>query len=107
LAQAQAYREQVVREARGDAERFRLVLDEYRRAPRVTRDRLYFETMERIYRGADMVIIDGGSGVTPILPMENLRRRTPPATTPGSPSTPTTPAPSAQASPSVSRTGAN
>jgi modulator of FtsH protease HflK len=75
VANAQAYREQVVREARGDAERFRLVLDEYRSAPRVTRDRMYFETMERIYRGADIMIIDGGSGVTPILPMETLRRR--------------------------------
>jgi membrane protease subunit HflK len=104
LAQAQAYREQVVREARGDAERFRLVLDEYRRSPRVTRDRLYFETMERIYRGADMVIIDGGSGVTPILPMENLRRRTPAATAPGVSATPT---PSSQAAPSAPRTGAN
>jgi len=104
LAQAQAYREQVVREARGDAERFRLVLDEYRRSPRVTRDRLYFETMERIYRGADMVIIDGGSGVTPILPMENLRRRTPAATSPGASATP---APSSQAAPSAPRTGAN
>ncbi len=77
LAAAQGYREQVVREARGDAERFRLVLDEYRLAPRVTRERMYYETMERIYRGADIMIIDGGSGVTPILPMETLRRREP------------------------------
>jgi membrane protease subunit HflK len=75
VANAEAYREQVVREARGDAERFRLVLEEYRQAPRVTRDRIYFETMERIYRGADIMIIDGGSGITPILPMEQLRRR--------------------------------
>jgi membrane protease subunit HflK len=96
LAAAQAYREQVVREARGDAERFRLVLEEYRQAPRVTRDRMYFETMERIYRGADIMIIDGGSGVTPILPMETLRRREQTGATPA-------PAPA----PSTARPGGN
>lgn len=100
LADAQGYREQVVREARGDAERFRLILEEYRQAPRVTRDRMYFETMERIYRGADLVIIDGGSGVTPILPMETLRRRqTTAAVAAGA-----VPAPSAPAAPQVAPT---
>ena len=44
---AEAYREQTVAEASGQASRFRKVYDEYRKAPEVTRERLYLETMER------------------------------------------------------------
>lgn len=79
MQSAEAYREQVVREARGQAERFNLIYEQYRRAPRVTRERLYLETMERVYGGADKIIIDGRSGVTPYLPLEQLRRTAPAA----------------------------
>jgi len=75
--EAEGYREQVTREAAGEAERFRLVEAEYRRSPRVTRDRLYTETMERIYQGADRIIIDERSGAVPIIPLDQLRRTTP------------------------------
>lgn len=74
LQQAEAYREQMVREARGQAERFNLIYEQYRRAPRVTRERLYLETMERVYRGADKIIIDGRTGVQPYMPLDQLRR---------------------------------
>jgi membrane protease subunit HflK len=74
LQQAEAYREQAVREANGEAARFNALYEQYRRAPRVTRERLYLETMERVYRGADKIIIDRGSGVQPYLPLEQLRR---------------------------------
>jgi len=45
LQDAEAYKGQVVAEARGEAERFKLVLGEYKAAPRVTRQRMYLETM--------------------------------------------------------------
>jgi modulator of FtsH protease HflK len=74
LQEAEGYRERVVREARGQAERFNLIYEQYRRAPRVTRERLYLETMERVYGGAEKIIIDGRTGVQPYLPLEQLRR---------------------------------
>jgi membrane protease subunit HflK len=74
IQQAEAYREQAVREANGEAARFNSLYEQYRRAPRVTRERLYLETMERVYRGAEKIIIDRGSGVQPYLPLEQLRR---------------------------------
>src|SRR5947199_7315977 len=74
---AEAYREQTVADARGRAARFTKVLDEYKKAPDVTRQRLYLETMERVFGGIDKVIIDqsstgqpgSGSGVVPVLPL--------------------------------------
>jgi membrane protease subunit HflK len=73
---AEGYREQVVREAEGDASRFSAVLTEYRRAPGVTRQRLYIETMERVMERADKTIIDTrGTGVQPYMPLDQLRRQ--------------------------------
>lgn len=73
--EAEAYRERVVREATGEAERFNSVYEQYRRAPRVTRDRLYTETMERVYREADTVILDQRGGAVPYLPLDGMLRR--------------------------------
>ena len=53
LEEAEAYRAQAVNSAKGEAARFISVYEEYVKAPEVTRRRLYLETMERIYRGAD------------------------------------------------------
>jgi len=80
---AEAYREQTVADARGRAARFSKVLDEYKKAPDVTRQRLYLETMERVFGGIDKVIIDqgngqpgvSGSGVVPVLPLNELIKR--------------------------------
>jgi membrane protease subunit HflK len=78
LEQAEAYRAQVVNEAEGEASRFLAVLEEYRGAPDVTRRRLYLETMERVLGDVDLVILDqqggAGSGVVPYLPLDQLRR---------------------------------
>jgi membrane protease subunit HflK len=75
LQDAQAYRERAVREAEGEAQRFTAVLNEYRKAPAVTRERLYLETMERVLAGADKMIVDSkGSGVQPYLPLDQLRK---------------------------------
>jgi len=76
-AQAQAYRQRTVEEARGQADRFAKVLEEYRHAPDVTRQRLYIETMERIFTGVDKVLVDQGKGegaVQPYLPLDQLAR---------------------------------
>jgi modulator of FtsH protease HflK len=75
---AEAYREQTVAEARGQASRFSKVYDEYKKAPDVTRQRLYLETMERLFGGTDKIIVDqaqGGQGVVPYLPLPELRNR--------------------------------
>jgi modulator of FtsH protease HflK len=79
LQAAEAYREQTVAEATGQSARFVKVYDEYKQAPDVTRQRLYFETMERVLGGTEKFIIDsgpGGSGVVPFLPLNEQTRRT-------------------------------
>lgn len=87
---AEAYREQTVAEATGQSSRFLQVLQEYAKAPQITRQRLYLETMERLFGGTDKVILDGGpasgqaTGVVPVLPLNDmLRRPSAPASTPG------------------------
>jgi membrane protease subunit HflK len=77
LQDAEGYRERSVRDAEGEAQRFSSVLTEYKKAPRVTRQRLYLETMERVYGGADKIIIDGRGGTVPYLSLDQLRNRTP------------------------------
>jgi membrane protease subunit HflK len=75
---AEAYREQTVAEAKGQAARFSKVYDEYKKAPDVTRQRLYLETMERLFGGTDKIIMDpgqNGQGVVPYLPLPELRNR--------------------------------
>jgi membrane protease subunit HflK len=80
---AEAYREQTVAEAKGATSRFLKVYDEYKKAPDVTRQRMYLETMERLFGGTDKIIMDSGasSGVVPYLPLDQLMRR-PQQTTP-------------------------
>ncbi|MFV0513363.1 MAG: FtsH protease activity modulator HflK [Jhaorihella sp.] len=83
LEQAEGYRARVVNEAEGEASRFTAVLAEYRKAPEVTRKRLYLETLEQILGDVDKVILDdsangeGGQGVVPYLPLNELRRSAP------------------------------
>jgi membrane protease subunit HflK len=82
-AQAQAYRQRTVEEARGQADRFSAVLTEYKLAPDVTRERLYLETMERVFGGMDKVIVDQGKGegsVLPYLPLDQIGRKAQPRT---------------------------
>jgi modulator of FtsH protease HflK len=76
---AEAYREQTVAEAKGQTARFVKVYDEYKKAPDVTRQRLYLETMERVLGGTEKFIVDPGSasGVVPYLPLNELARRPP------------------------------
>ena len=82
LQVAEGYREQVVAEAKGQSSRFLSVYEAYKKAPNVTRERIYLETMEKILGGADKLVLDqgaNGSGVVPYLPLSEIGRRTPPA----------------------------
>ncbi len=73
---AEAYREQTVADANGQTSRFLQIYDQYKKAPDVTRERMYLETMEHILGGTDKTIIDtgpqGGPGVVPYLPLNGL-----------------------------------
>ena len=72
LNQARAYREQRILEAQGQVSKFSALLVEYQRAPAVTRQRLYLETMEQILPGMDKVIMEDGATdrVVPYLPLD-------------------------------------
>ena len=86
LQDADAYREQAVAEAKGETSRFLQIYDQYKKAPSVTRERMYLETMERILSDTNKTIIDtghSGPGVVPYLPLTDLpvppsRTSTPP-----------------------------
>ena len=81
IQDAEAYRAQTVAEAKGQASRFTQVYDQYKKAPDVTRQRIYLETMERVFGGTDKTIIDtgpqGAQGVVPYLPLGELARQPP------------------------------
>ncbi|MGI9591224.1 MAG: hypothetical protein ACR2P8_07640, partial [Myxococcota bacterium] len=67
---AEGYRDARVAEATGEAARFTALVAEYRKAPDVTRKRLYLETMEQVLPEVDKVVIEPGtSQVLPYLPL--------------------------------------
>lgn len=83
---ADAYKEQTVQEATGQASRFLKVYEEYKKAPDVTRQRIYLETLEKVLGRTDKIILDTGAagaspGVVPYLPLPgpSPRREQPPA----------------------------
>lgn len=88
LENAEGYRARVVNEAQGEAARFVSVLEEYQQAPDVTRERLYLEMVEEVFGRSDIILLDeggqGGSGVVPYLPLDQLRRQSTDQTTGGS-----------------------
>jgi modulator of FtsH protease HflK len=78
LQEAEGYRAQVVNSAQGEAARFSAVQQEYVKAPEVTRQRLYLETLESVLGDVQMFLLDtptsNGQGVVPYLPLNELRR---------------------------------
>lgn len=75
--EAAGYKDRVVNEANGEAQRFISIYEEYAKAPEVTRQRLYLETMEGVLGKANKVIIEQGGdqqGVVPYLPLNELAR---------------------------------
>jgi membrane protease subunit HflK len=82
IQNAEGYKEQAVAEAKGQSARFLKVYEEYKKAPDVTRQRIYLETMEKVLSGADKLVTDGTGtqGVVPYLPLNELSaHRAPPA----------------------------
>ena len=77
IQQAEGYRDRVIADAEGEARRFDLIYGEYKLAPRVTRQRMYLETLEKVYSGSEKIVLDGdaGSGVVPYLPLEQLNKK--------------------------------
>src|SRR5262249_975134 len=63
---AEAYRQQTVAEATGQTSRFLKIYEQYKKAPAVTRERMYLETMEHIFGGTDKIILDSGAAARPV-----------------------------------------
>ena len=72
--EAEAYRERVIADAEGEASRFDQVRTEFEKAPEVTRQRIYLETLEQIMASSTKVIMDGGDGSGNLiyLPLDRL-----------------------------------
>ena len=91
--EAEGYRSRVVAQAEGDAQRFRSVLAEYQKAPSVTRDRLYLETMQSVYSNVSKVMVDSRNGSNLLyLPLDKLMQQAG-AAAPPTAATPPTPTP--------------
>jgi membrane protease subunit HflK len=73
LQDAEAYKEQVISEAEGDATRFNLLLSEYQKAPDVTRNRLYLDSIQGVMSNSSKVMIDveGGNNIL-YLPLDKI-----------------------------------
>ncbi len=70
---ASAYKARIVADAQGEAERFTQLVASYERAPAVTRQRLYYETMEEVFGNTNKVLVDTrGSGNMIYLPLDKL-----------------------------------
>ena len=93
--EAEGYKSRVIAQAEGDAQRFNRVYAEYQKAPTVTRDRLYIDTMQQIYANVSKVMVDSRSNSNLLyLPLDKLIQQS--AATvplPGVGSTPTTDSP--------------
>ena len=75
--ESEGYRARVVAQAEGDAQRFRSVVDEYKKAPAVTRDRLYIDTMQQVFSNVSKVMVDSRSGSNLLyLPLDKLMQQT-------------------------------
>jgi len=73
MQEATAYKQEVVARAEGDAQRFSKLLKEYRKAPRVTRDRLYLDTVETVLANTSKIMVDvkGGNNLI-YLPLDKM-----------------------------------
>ena len=77
-----AYKARIVADAEGEAQRFLLLLPAYERNPAVTRQRLYYETMEEVFANANKVLVDTkGTGNMLYVPLEKMMERRKPALT--------------------------
>lgn len=67
IEDANGYRDEVISRAKGEADRFTKLVTEYRKAPEVTRERLYLETMQQVYSNTSKVLVSGKDGQSNLL----------------------------------------
>ena len=67
IEDANGYRDEVVSRAKGEADRFTKLVAEYRKAPEVTRQRLYLDTMQEVYSNTSKVLVAGKDGQSNLL----------------------------------------
>jgi membrane protease subunit HflK len=76
IQEAEGYRDRVVATAQGDASRFSQILVEYSKAPKVTRDRMYLETMQQVFSNTSKVYVDSRAGSNLLyLPLDKLMQQ--------------------------------
>jgi membrane protease subunit HflK len=79
MAEATAYRDQVIAKAQGDASRFSQLVAEYRKSPKVTRERLYLDSMSSVLSNTSKVMVDvDKSGSMIYLPLDQILKNQPP-----------------------------
>lgn len=77
MEEAAAYKARIVAQAQGDAQRFSSIYAEYQKAPVVTRDRLYLETMQQVYSNVTKVVVDSKQGSNLLyLPLDKIMQQT-------------------------------
>jgi membrane protease subunit HflK len=104
--EADGYSQRVVAQAEGDAQRFKSVLTEYQKAPVVTRDRMYIDTMQQVYSNVSKVYVDSKAGSNLLyLPLDRLIQQSAPGVAPAAVAP--TPTPSSNVPESPALTGAN
>jgi membrane protease subunit HflK len=104
MQEAEGYRQRVIASAEGDTSRFRQVLAEYAKAPQVTRDRMYIETMQEIFANTSKVYLDSRTGGNLLyLPLDRLIQQSAAETARGSQSAPAATTPPAAETPAAGR----
>lgn len=76
MQEAEGYKSRITAQAQGDSQRFKSLLAEYQRAPQVTRDRLYLETMQQIYASTTKVMVESRQGGNMLfLPLDKIMQQ--------------------------------
>ena len=84
--EADGYKARIVAQAQGDAQRFKSLYAEYQKAPQVTRDRLYIDTMQQIYSNVTKVLVDSKQGSNLLyLPLDKIIQQASQASAPSAP----------------------
>ncbi|MDD2728405.1 FtsH protease activity modulator HflK [Malikia sp.] len=107
--EAEGYKARIVAQAEGDAQRFRLVQAEYAKAPQVTRERMYLDTMQQVYGNVSKVLVDTRQGSNMLyLPLDKVMQLSKPGESAAAAPAATAPTPnSAAASPSAAGSAAS
>ena len=101
--EAEGHRQRVEQEAVGDAERFTQVVAEYKKAPQVTRDRLYLDAMQQIMSNTTKIVIEKGGNNLLYLPLDKIMQMSPVAEPAATAATPSAQAPAADPATTRSR----